>query len=73
MTKKKMKELREDVEFVITQMFATWDFADINTIKTAITDDVVNDVIETSDYPNYNCSDIIIAVKRTIVNRLSEE
>lgn len=73
MTKKEMKELRENVEFVITQMFATWDFADINTIKTAIIDDVVNDVIETSDYPNYNCSDITIAVKRTILNRLSEE
>ena len=50
MTKKEMKELRENVEFVITQMFATWDFADINTILPDFICEAIKEGIEAFDH-----------------------
>ena len=65
-----MEELRQNVWKQILNLFQWWDYSEINSIQNAILDDVCKDVVETSDYPNYNDSDIRIAIKRAIVNRL---
>ena len=65
-----MEELRQNVWKQILSLFQWWDYSEISSIQNAILDDVCKDVVETSDYPNYNDSDIRIAIKRAIVNRL---
>ena len=65
-----MNDLRENVKNVITQMFNNWDCSEITELVDNITEDVVEDVIETSDFPfngHYNNSDIEMAVKRVIL------
>lgn len=65
-----MEELKENVRKQILSLFQWWDASDIESIQSAILDDVCKDVVETSGYPDYNDSDIRIAIKRTIVNNL---
>jgi hypothetical protein len=65
-----MEELRQNVWKQILNLFQWWDYSEISSIQNAILDDVCKDVVETSDSPNYNDSDIRISIKRTIVNRL---
>jgi hypothetical protein len=65
-----MNDLRENVKNVITQMFNNWDCSEITELVDNITEDVVEDVIETSDFSfngHYNNSDIEMAVKRVIL------
>ena len=65
-----MEELKENVRKQILILFQWWDASDIESIQSTILDDVCKDVVETSGYPDYNDSDIRIAIKRTIVNNL---
>ena len=65
------EKLRQDAENVIYDMFSDWDISDAGELCCNIIDEVVEDVIETSDYPEYNDSDIRIAVKRTIIKLTS--
>ena len=67
-----MEELIKNVRREIGLAFSWMDTCDILEIQSHITDKVCEDVIETSDYPNYNDSDIRIAIKRVIINALSE-
>ena len=65
-----MNDLRENVKNVITQMFNNWDCSEITELVDNITEDVVEDVIETSDFSfngHYNDSDIEMGVKRVIL------
>jgi hypothetical protein len=52
-------------------MFSDWDISDACDLCCNIIDEVCEDVMETSDYPEYNDSDIRIAVKRTIIKLTS--
>ena len=65
-----MEELKDNIKREISNLFTGWDFEDIVNITANIIDEVVEDVVETSDYPNYNDSDIRIAIKRVVVNLL---
>lgn len=65
------EELRENAEKMIYQMFSNWDISDISSLCCNIIDEVCQDVMETSDYPDYNDSDLRIAIKRTIINLTS--
>ena len=62
------EELKENVDRVIHEMFSDWDVSEAVNLRCNIIDEVIEDVIETSDYPDYNDSDIRIAIKRTIIN-----
>ena len=65
------EKLRQDAENVIYDMFSDWDISDAGELCCNIIDEVCEDVIETSDYPEYNDSDIRMAVKRTIIKLTS--
>ena len=62
------EELRKGIENEMCQMFRDWDFSDVNDLYSNIIDEVCQDVMETSDYPDYNNSDLRIAIKRVIIN-----
>lgn len=65
-----MNDLRENVKNVITRMFNSWDCSEITELVDNITEDVVEDLSETSGFSfngHYNDSDIEIAVKRVIL------
>jgi len=66
-----MEELREQVKAMIGKMFQWWEASDVADLTANIIDEVCEDVIDTSDYPNYNDSDLRIAIKRTIINLTS--
>lgn len=61
------KTLSDYIKQEMESMFSGWDCSEISQLTEAILEDVEQDVIETSDYPNYNTSDIRIAIKRTIL------
>ena len=65
------ENLRQDAENVIYDMFSDWDISDASELCCNIIDEVCEDVMETSNYPEYNDSDIRLAVKRTIINLTS--
>ena len=65
------EELREQVKAMIGKMFQWWEASDVADLTANIIDEVCEDVINTSDYPNYNDSDLRIAIKRTIINLTS--
>ena len=60
------KELMRAVNNEIISLFAWMGFDDVSTIQDSILKEVCEDVMETSDYPNYNDSDIRIAIGRAI-------
>ena len=64
-------KLREDVRQAIYAMFQWWEHDEVADLCANIIDEVCEDVMETSDYPNYNDSDLRIAIKRTIINLTS--
>jgi hypothetical protein len=66
-----MEELREQVKAMIGKMFQWWEASDVADLTANIIDEVCEDVINTSDYPNYNDSDLRISIKRTIINLTS--
>lgn len=51
-------------------LFREWDLEDISSITERIMDQVVEDVKETSNYPDYNDSDVRSAVKRVVLFNL---
>ena len=61
-----MEELKKQVKREIGLAFSWMDLSDIAELQDNLTDRVCNDVIETSDYPNYNDSDIRIAITRIL-------
>jgi hypothetical protein len=65
------KKLREDAEKTIHEMFSDWDDSEIADLCSNIIDEVCDDVMYASGYPNYNDSDLRIAIKRTIINLTS--
>ena len=62
--------IREEVNREIEQMFREWDASDIAEIEEMIGEAVADDVMCSSDYPNHNTSDIRIAIKRVILEKL---
>ena len=64
-------ELRENAKAMIEKMFQWWEHDELADLCANIIDEVCEDVMETSDYPNYNDSDLRIAIKRTIINLTS--
>lgn len=68
------KVLRKQIRNEVMQNFcALMCASDIENMNMAIEDAVVQDVKECSDYPNYNGSDIRIAITRVILNRVNGE
>ena len=61
-----MEELKKQVKRKIGLAFSWMDLSDIAELQDNLTDRVCNDVIETSDYPNYNDSDIRISITRIL-------
>ena len=61
-----MEELKKQVKREIGLAFSWMDLSDIAELQDNLTDRVCNDVIETSDYPNYNDSDIRISITRIL-------
>lgn len=64
-------ELRENAKAMIEKMFQWWEHDEVADLCANIIDEVCEDVMETSDYPYYNDSDLRIAIKRTIINLTS--
>lgn len=64
------KELKEEINSEIEQMFMGWDVSEIAEIEEMVGEEVADDVMVTSDYPNHNTSDIRIAIKRVILEKL---
>ena len=67
---KEETELRECMKREVANLFSGWDADEISSITERISDDVIDDVVETSDYPNYNDSDVRIAIKRIVLFNL---
>ena len=63
-----LNDLKKAVRQNIGELFNWMDASDLCSFQDKITDMVCDDVIETSNYPNYNDSDIRIAISRTILN-----
>jgi hypothetical protein len=64
-----MEELKELVKIKIAQLFNWMDMSDIVDLQNNITEEVCEDVMDSTDYPlNYNDSDIEIAISRVIIN-----
>ena len=62
----------KNVEAVIRQMFSDWDCSEIEEVTDAIIENVADEVMETSSYPNYNDSDVRMAVKKVIIAKLNK-
>lgn len=61
-----MEKLKKQIKREILLLFSWMDLSDIAELQENLTDRVCNDVIETSDYPYYNDSDIRIAIARVL-------
>lgn len=70
MSSTKKKELRVIIINEILNLFSGWDMCDIATIEETIIDDVIEDLLETSNYPCFNNSDIRISIKRVLISKL---
>lgn len=64
------KELRNCIKREIANLFNGWELDVIASITERIIDEVVEDVIETSNYPKCNDSDVRIAIKRVVLFNL---
>jgi hypothetical protein len=70
----KHNDLLADVRKEVVAMFGgAMDGSDVEKLADTIADDAAEDVMETSDYPNYNDSDIRIAIIRTLKKKLGIE
>ena len=65
-----MEELKKEVSNHINILFGWMDGSEIEDVKDSILNEVCKDVMETSDYPSHNDSDIRIAIKRVLINKL---
>jgi hypothetical protein len=64
-----MEELKELVKIKIAQLFNWMDMSDIVDLQNNITEEVCEDVMDSTDYPlNCNDSDIETAISRVIIN-----
>ena len=61
-----MEELKKQVKREIGLAFSWMDLSDIAELQENLMDSVCDDVMESSDYPNYNDSDIRIAITRVL-------
>ena len=68
-----MEELKKEIRAEIEKVFRGWDCCEISDICARITDAVADDVIETSDYPSHNSSDIRISIKRVILSCIEKK
>ena len=68
-----METLKREIRNEITIRFREWDQSEIAGLQDALTESVAEDVVETSDYQNYNVSDIRIAIKRVVMQRVTGE
>jgi hypothetical protein len=64
------KELRNCIKREIANLFNGWGLDVIASITERIIDEVVEDVIETSNYPKCNDSDVRIAIIRVVLFNL---
>ena len=62
--------IKDDIDREIRVMFNDWDASEVAELTEAIGERVADDVMETSDYPNYNSSDVRIAIKRVILEKV---
>lgn len=62
--------IKEEIQKEIVSMFRGWELSEITEITELIGESVADDVMCSSDYPNYNSSDIRIAIKRVIIEHL---
>ena len=63
--------IKQDIDREIATMFREWDASEVAELTEAIGEKVADDVMTTSDYPNYNDSDIRIAIKRVIIKKIN--
>lgn len=61
-----MEELKKQVKREIGLAFSWMDLSDIAELQENLMERVCEDVMESSDYPNYNDSDIRIAITRIL-------
>lgn len=61
-----MEKLKKQIKREILLLFSWMDLSDIAELQENLTDRVCNDVVETSDYPYYNDSDIRISIARVL-------
>lgn len=61
-----MEELKKEVKREIGLAFSWMDISDIAELQDNLMDRVCKDVMETSDYPNHNDSDIRMAIVRVL-------
>lgn len=67
-------DLLADVRKEVVAMFGgAMDGSDVKKLADTIADDAAEDVMETSDYPNHNDSDVRIAIVRTLKKKLGIE
>jgi hypothetical protein len=67
-----MEELKELVKIKIAQLFNWMDISDIVDLQDNITEEVCEDIMDSTDYPlNYDDSDIEIAISRVIIKLTS--
>ena len=59
--------IKDDINREISAMFSDWNASEVAELTEAIGESVADEVMETSDYPNYNSSDIRTAIKRVII------
>ena len=59
--------IKDDINREISAMFSDWDASEVAELTEAIGESVADEVMVTSDYPNYNSSDIRTAIKRVII------
>lgn len=70
----KHNDLLADVRKEVVAMFGgAMDGSDVEKLADTIADDAAEDVMETSDYPNHNDSDVRIAIVRTLKKKLGIE
>ena len=65
-----METLKREIGNEIAIMFREWDCMDVATLQETLTERVADDVVETSDYPNHNSSDIRIAIQRVVMQQI---
>ena len=64
-----METLKREIRNEITILFREWDQSEVAGLQDSITDEVAEDVVQTSDYPNHTIGDIRISIKRVVMQR----
>ena len=64
--------IKEVIIKEIGMMFREWDNSEISELTELIGEFVADDVMCSSSYPNYNSSDVRMAIKRVLINNLRD-